>query len=78
MKPSEIRERTDQELRELQQQLRQDLWKARFDNYSNQLDDTAKIRRMRRDLARIHTLRTQRTKARSEQSPESATTGTTV
>jgi large subunit ribosomal protein L29 len=63
MKASEIRERTDQELNELEQQLRQDLWKARFDNFSNQLDDTARIRRLRRDLARVHTLRTQRQQA---------------
>jgi large subunit ribosomal protein L29 len=76
MKPSEMKERTDQELKELDQQLRRDLWKARFDNFSNQLDDTAKIRKLRRDIARLHTIRTQRTTAsQAEASGAAASSG---
>ena len=36
-------------------ELTRELWKARFSNFTNQLDDTAKIRRLRREIARIKT-----------------------
>lgn len=68
MKPSEVREKTESELNELEHQLRRDLWKARFDNFTNQLDDTAKIRRLRKDLARVKTILTQRQNQQSAQS----------
>lgn len=60
MKPSEIREKTQEELAGLESELRRSLWKARFDNHTNQLDDTASIRKLRRDLARVKTILTQR------------------
>jgi large subunit ribosomal protein L29 len=63
MKPSEIREKTTDELKELEQTMARDLFKARFANYSNQLDDTDKVRRMRRDIARIKTVLSERSKA---------------
>ena len=37
MKPSEIREKTQDELEGLESELRRQLWKARFDNHTNQL-----------------------------------------
>lgn len=55
MKQAEIREKNHVELVELEKKLRRDLWKARFDNYANQLNDTALIRRLRRDVARVKT-----------------------
>jgi len=42
------------------QTMTRDLWKARFSNYSNQLDDTDKIRRLRREIARVKTIMTER------------------
>jgi len=63
MKPSEIRDRSDSELDELEAKLAREIWKARFDNYSSLLDDSAKIGRLRRDLARVKTIRTQRAQA---------------
>lgn len=59
-KPSELREKTVDELKELEQTMTRDLWKARFSNYSNQLDDTDKIRRLRREIARVKTIMTER------------------
>ena len=59
-KPSELRDKTDDELKELEQSMTRDLWKTRVSNYSNQLDDTDKIRRLRRDIARVKTLMTER------------------
>jgi large subunit ribosomal protein L29 len=60
MKNSEIRERTTGDLAVMEAELARDLWKARFSNYTNQLDDTAKIRRLRRQIARVKTIRTQK------------------
>jgi large subunit ribosomal protein L29 len=60
MKASEVRERTTEELNELVNELRRQIWKGRFDNHTNSLDDTSKIKRLRRDLARVKTILTQR------------------
>ena len=60
MKATEIRERNAEELKELEADLRRQVWKARFDNHSNSLDNTSKIKRLRRDLARVKTIVTQR------------------
>lgn len=60
MKIAELRERSTPDLQQLQSELARDLWKARFGNYTNQLDDTAKIRRTRRTIAQINTLITER------------------
>ena len=59
-KPADLREKTDDELVELEKTMARDLWKSRFSNYSNQLDDTDKIRRLRRDIARVKTVQTER------------------
>ena len=66
MKPADIRERTDAELLELHAELKEKLWKARFQNFTNQLDDTASIRNIRRDIARVKTILTQRERAAQE------------
>jgi len=55
MKPKEIRERTVEDLKELEKDLARQVWKARFDNHTNQLDDTAKANRLRKDVARVKT-----------------------
>ena len=68
MKNAELRERSLSDLAQLEDELNQDLWKARFQNFTNQLDDTAKLSRIRRELARIKTIRTE--KQRSEKNTE--------
>jgi large subunit ribosomal protein L29 len=60
MKTTELRERTESELAAMEQELARELWKARFSNFTNQLDDTAKLRRLRRQIARVKTLITER------------------
>ncbi|HJK94319.1 MAG TPA: 50S ribosomal protein L29 [Polyangiaceae bacterium LLY-WYZ-15_(1-7)] len=73
MKPSEIREQTTEELEGLEQELQRKLWRARFDNHTNQLDDTSEIGRLRRDIARVKTiLRERHAEASTEASTESA------
>ena len=62
MKANDIRERTTEELRELEKELSKKLWKARFDNHTNQLDDTSEIPNIRRDIARVKTILVERAK----------------
>jgi large subunit ribosomal protein L29 len=56
VKASELREQTVAELEHQESELQRELWKTRMNNYTNQLDDTAKIRRLRRDIARVKTI----------------------
>ena len=60
MKPADIRESTTEELSIMEGDLRRQLWKAQFDNHTSQLDDTSSIQKLRRDLARVKTILTQR------------------
>jgi large subunit ribosomal protein L29 len=62
----ELREHTDDELRALGRSLREDLFKFRMQRYTNQLQDRMQIRRVRRDLARLETIRSLRTKGREK------------
>jgi len=65
VKASELREDTTEELKERERDMTRELWKTRMDNHTNQLDDTAKIRRLRRDIARVKTLLVERKSAES-------------
>ena len=60
MKPADMRENTTEELSIMEGDLRRQLWKARFDNHTSQLDDTSSIQKLRRDLARVKTILTER------------------
>ena len=60
MKATEVRERSNDELVSLEGNLRRELFRARIQNHTNQLDSTAKLRRLKRDIARIATVRRQR------------------
>ena len=66
MKSKELRDRTDEALQELEKSLQSEIFQARFKNYTNRLNDTASIKRQRRDLARVKTILTQRSNAATE------------
>ena len=66
MNAGEIRELNDEELGNLEGDLARKLWKARFDNHTNALDDTSDIRKIRADIARVKTILTQRASAPTE------------
>lgn len=66
MKASELREQTVEELQQQEKDLQRELWKTRMNNYTNQLDDTAKIRRLRRDIARVKTILAERQGAQKQ------------
>lgn len=74
MKTAEIRERTTGDLEMLVKELRETLWKSKFQNYTNQLDDTARIPRARRDIARVLGILRERELKGTEAQPGAAAT----
>ncbi|MCC7540981.1 MAG: 50S ribosomal protein L29 [Deltaproteobacteria bacterium] len=56
MKMEELRGQSTEDLESLETSLGRDLFDARIKNYTNQLDDTSKMRKLRRDIARVKTL----------------------
>jgi large subunit ribosomal protein L29 len=67
VKPKELRDRTKDELQTMEQELIRDLWKTRMNNFTNQLDDTAKVRRLRREISRVKTVITEMTRQSANQ-----------
>lgn len=65
MKAKDLRERTTEDLRELEKSLTGEAFQNRFKNFTNRLDDTSLIRKGRRELARVKTILAER--ARAEQ-----------
>jgi large subunit ribosomal protein L29 len=60
MKPSELRDKSDEELQELTKDLRDRLVKLRVARSTSRRVSTAQFARIRRDIARIHTIQTER------------------
>ena len=56
MKAKDLRERSVEDLRELEKSLAKDTFTNRFKNFTNRLDDTSVINKTRRDLARVKTI----------------------
>jgi len=62
-KAKDLRERTPEDLRELEKTLTTEAFQNRFKNFTNRLDDTSAIKKARRDLARVKTILAQQAKA---------------
>ncbi|NVB36814.1 50S ribosomal protein L29 [Pseudenhygromyxa sp. WMMC2535] len=60
MKPSELRDKDDAELVELEKSLRDQLVKMRIGKATSKAVNTADFRRIRRDIARIQTIQSER------------------
>ena len=56
MRATELRERTEDELRSMEQNLRSELFTARFKNHLNRLYDSSELPKKRKDLARVLTI----------------------
>ena len=56
MKAKDLRERSVEDLRELEKSLAKDTFQNRFKNFTNRLDDTSLLNKTRRDLARVKTV----------------------
>lgn len=53
MKAKDLKEKSVDELKELEKSLSGELFQARLQNYTNQLDDTSSLPKHRRDVARV-------------------------
>ncbi len=56
MKPEQIREMSVDDLRGKEKELREQLFKLRFQKSIGQLDNALKLRQTRRDIARVKTV----------------------
>lgn len=56
MKAREYRERTLEELRQMSDDLKQDVFNLRFQHATGQLDDISRLRQAKRNLARVETV----------------------
>jgi large subunit ribosomal protein L29 len=61
MKAKDLRERSAEDLKELEKSLQRDTFTHRFKNFTNRLDDTSIMNKTRRDLARVKTILRQMT-----------------
>jgi large subunit ribosomal protein L29 len=68
MKAKDMREKTTEDLREMEKQTARDVFQNRFKNFTNRLDDTSLIGKSRRDLARIRTILLERSRAEAQKS----------
>jgi large subunit ribosomal protein L29 len=63
MKASEIRELTEAELRQKLQETEQELFNLRVQQTAGQLEKPSRLRDLRKDIARMHTLLVERARA---------------
>ena len=62
---SKLREMSIEELDREERNIRREVWKLRVQQGTGQLTDFRKVRRTRKDLARVKTIRKEREMARS-------------
>ena len=60
MKPAEVRAMTPDQLSEQLASLKKEQFNLRFQRATGQLENTARVRAVRRDIARIRTVQAQR------------------
>ncbi|WP_299840954.1 50S ribosomal protein L29 [uncultured Jannaschia sp.] len=60
MNASEMRDKTPDELRDQLKQLKKEAFNLRFQAATNQLENTARMRNVRRDVARVNTILNQK------------------
>lgn len=60
MKPAELREKTPDQLRDELAQLKKEAFNLRFQRATGQLENTARMKLVRRDAARVKTILNQK------------------
>ncbi len=63
MKASELRQMTGEELQKKELDLREDLFKLRFQHKIRSLENPARLRQIRKDIARVQTVLTEQAQA---------------
>ena len=66
MTGTEIRDMTDAEIRERIEEIQEELFKLRFRSATQALENPTLLRTLRRDLARLKTIQTERSSAGEE------------
>ena len=69
--PAELREMDDNELLTNLAEAKQELFNLRFQHVTGQLDNYSRLRAVRKDLARLHTIMREREIAEAEQQESS-------
>ena len=62
MKARDLRDRSTEDLAELERSLTGERFQNKFKNFTNRLDDTSLIRKQKRDLARVKLILTERSR----------------
>ena len=65
MKAEDVRAKSDDELKEQLLDLRKEAFNLRFQRASGQLENTARVRHVRRDIGRIKTILNERRRAQA-------------
>ncbi|MDR0221187.1 MAG: 50S ribosomal protein L29 [Lachnospiraceae bacterium] len=63
---NQLKESTEDELAKALVEAKKELFNLRFQNATNQLDNTARIKEVRKNIARIQTFRTQKERAKAQ------------
>lgn len=63
MKAAELRDKSVQELTDLETQLRDELFRLRMKHFTGQLQQVSELKERKRDIARIQTILNERAKA---------------
>ncbi|MFC2161773.1 50S ribosomal protein L29 [Acidobacteriota bacterium] len=66
MKSTEIREFTEEELVTKEAELKDQLFKLKFQHTLGQLENSVKMKNVRRDIARIKTILTEKSKSKGK------------
>ncbi len=66
MKSTELRELSDDELKDKDQELKDQLFKLKFQHALGQLEDAMKLKNIKRDRARIKTILNEREQGKEE------------
>ena len=69
MKAKDVKAKTTDELNAELEQLAKEVFNLRFQRASGQLENTARVRQVRRDIARIKTILGERRRAAPPQAP---------
>ncbi len=67
MKPSDFRSLTVDELRQREYDLRKELFNLQFQLATGEIENPMRIRTVKKDIARVLTIRNEKAKARTEQ-----------
>ncbi len=65
MKPSELRGMTVDELTQKEQDLRKELFNLRFQQATGEIENPMRIRTVRKDIAKVLTIRSEKLKVKS-------------